>query len=194
MACVTNTCTETAHNDLLGLQWPSPPRNVLVVRKAGSKRIDEAVIDFCKHVQSDYPSINLVLEPRIASTLHESLEKPIYSFPGTDGVSPPALREKVDLLPTMGGDGTILHASSLFATAEHVPPILSFSMGTLGFLGEWKFQEHKRAFREVYMSGAADTRASILDTDADAKTLSGWSSAASPWAARAVLVFSSATG
>lgn len=27
-------------------------------------------------------------------------------------------------------------------------------MGTLGFLGEWKFAEYKRAFREVYMSGA----------------------------------------
>jgi len=27
-------------------------------------------------------------------------------------------------------------------------------MGTLGFLGEWKFKEHKRAFRELFMSGA----------------------------------------
>lgn len=27
-------------------------------------------------------------------------------------------------------------------------------MGTLGFLGEWRFAEYKRAFREVYMSGA----------------------------------------
>ncbi|CZT22039.1 related to NAD kinase /ATP NAD kinase) [Ramularia collo-cygni] len=27
-------------------------------------------------------------------------------------------------------------------------------MGTLGFLGEWKFAEYKRAFREVYVSGA----------------------------------------
>jgi len=27
-------------------------------------------------------------------------------------------------------------------------------MGTLGFLGEWKFEEYKRAWREVYMSGS----------------------------------------
>lgn len=58
------------------------------------------------------------------------------------------------MVTTLGGDGTILHASSLFSTTLHVPPILSFSMGTLGFLGEWKFAEYKRAFREVYMSGA----------------------------------------
>lgn len=64
---------------------------------------------------------------------------------------------------TLGGDGTILHASSLFATAPTVPPVLSFSMGTLGFLSEWKFEEYKRAFREIYMSGAgAGDRSYIL--------------------------------
>jgi NADH kinase len=41
--------------------------------------------------------------------------------------------EKIDLVVTLGGDGTILHASSLFSVAA-VPPVLSFSMGTLGFL------------------------------------------------------------
>jgi NADH kinase len=42
--------------------------------------------------------------------------------------------------------------------------MLSFSMGTLGFLGEWKFEEYKRAFREVYMSGSgAGDRTSVLD-------------------------------
>ena len=39
----------------------------------------------------------------------------------------------IDLVITLGGDGTILHASSLFPTGA-VPPVLSFSMGTLGFL------------------------------------------------------------
>ena len=41
--------------------------------------------------------------------------------------------EKIDLVVTLGGDGTILHASSLFKSGA-VPPVLSFSMGTLGFL------------------------------------------------------------
>ena len=39
----------------------------------------------------------------------------------------------IDLVITLGGDGTILHASSLFKVGA-VPPVLSFSMGTLGFL------------------------------------------------------------
>ncbi|KAL8637752.1 MAG: hypothetical protein Q9228_005012, partial [Teloschistes exilis] len=42
-------------------------------------------------------------------------------------------------------------------------------MGTLGFLGEWKFAEFKRAFREVYMSGAgAGDRSQILGPDSTA--------------------------
>ena len=37
-------------------------------------------------------------------------------------------------------------------------------MGTLGFLSEWRFSEYKRAFREVYMSGAgAGDRTPILE-------------------------------
>jgi len=38
----------------------------------------------------------------------------------------------VDFVITLGGDGTILHTSSLFP--KEVPPIISFSLGTLGFL------------------------------------------------------------
>lgn len=90
----------------------------------------------------------------------------------------------MDLAVTLGGDGTILHASSLFASSQNVPPMLSFSMGTLGFLSEWKFSEYKRAFREVYMSGAGlEGRNGILDdsmpTPAVAESGSGptgWSS------------------
>ncbi len=82
----------------------------------------------------------------------------------TAAASQAAFAQKVDLTATFGGDGTILRASSLFSMAPSVPPILSFSMGTLGFLGEWKFAEFKRAFREVYMSGAgAGDRSKILE-------------------------------
>jgi len=43
------------------------------------------------------------------------------------------LHRTVDAVVTLGGDGTILHATSLFSST-YVPPVLSFSLGTLGFL------------------------------------------------------------
>lgn len=93
--------------------------------------------------------MSIIFEHEVASQLHQKFNFPIYTTHITS-----SLPKKVDLATTLGGDGTILHASSLFSTTTHVPPILSFSMGTLGFLGEWKYSEYKRAFREVYMSGA----------------------------------------
>lgn len=42
------------------------------------------------------------------------------------------LHERVDFVTCLGGDGVILHASNLFRTS--VPPIVSFNLGSLGFL------------------------------------------------------------
>ncbi|KAL8948059.1 MAG: hypothetical protein Q9222_005726 [Ikaeria aurantiellina] len=159
---------ETPHNDLLSLQWPSPPRNILLVQKQSAPAATEALKQFILHIHDTYPNINILLEPDAATELHQSIPFPVHTSTNTHNAvgSPSTLAEKVDLTATFGGDGTILRASSLFSHAHDVPPILSFSMGTLGFLGEWRFAEFKRAFREVYMSGAgAGDRSSILDPD-----------------------------
>ncbi|QSZ34949.1 hypothetical protein DSL72_007811 [Monilinia vaccinii-corymbosi] len=140
----------TRESDLLSLHWPSPPRNMLIIKKDRSPTVSEALLEYAKHIHSNYSNSALIFEQKVAESIHDSLPFPMYTTN-----LPSLFPNKVDMVTTLGGDGTILHASSLFSTTRHVPPILSFSMGTLGFLGEWKFAEYKRAFREVYMSGAA---------------------------------------
>ena len=49
--------------------------------------------------------------------------------------------EKFDLVLTLGGDGTVLFTSWLFQRI--VPPILSFSLGSLGFLTNFEFASYK---------------------------------------------------
>ena len=49
--------------------------------------------------------------------------------------------EKFDLVLTLGGDGTVLYTSWLFQRI--VPPILSFSLGSLGFLTNFGFKSYK---------------------------------------------------
>ncbi|KAI9678019.1 MAG: NAD(+) kinase [Caeruleum heppii] len=49
--------------------------------------------------------------------------------------------EKFDLVLTLGGDGTVLFTSWLFQRI--VPPILSFSLGSLGFLTNFEFAQYK---------------------------------------------------
>jgi len=120
------------------------------------------LLEYVTHLHTTYPSINIILEPESASEIHEQLPFPVYTYASAPKNSTPQhLSDKTDLVCTLGGDGTILRASSLFSHAATVPPILSFAMGTIGFLGEWKFKEYKRAFREVYMSGAADAYAKL---------------------------------
>jgi NAD+ kinase len=55
--------------------------------------------------------------------------------------------EKVDLVLTLGGDGTVLFTSWLFQRV--VPPILSFSLGSLGFLTNFEFDKYKEQLDRV---------------------------------------------
>ncbi|CAK7232228.1 NAD(+) kinase [Sporothrix bragantina] len=49
--------------------------------------------------------------------------------------------EKFDLVITLGGDGTVLFTSWLFQRI--VPPVLSFSLGSLGFLTTFEFERFR---------------------------------------------------
>jgi NAD+ kinase len=55
--------------------------------------------------------------------------------------------EKFDLVLTLGGDGTVLFTSWLFQRI--VPPILSFSLGSLGFLTNFEYDRFKEHLDKV---------------------------------------------
>lgn len=55
--------------------------------------------------------------------------------------------EIFDLVLTLGGDGTVLFTSWLFQRI--VPPILSFSLGSLGFLTNFQFAQYKEALNKI---------------------------------------------
>ena len=57
------------------------------------------------------------------------------------------LHQHVDFVVCLGGDGTILHASSLFQRA--IPPVISFSAGSLGFLTNHSLQNVESDLRGV---------------------------------------------
>jgi NADH kinase len=144
---------ETPASSLLSLHWPQPPRNILIMPKLHAPHVMRSAIEFAQHLAKNYPDLRLIFESRIALDIHESLPFPIFTVVG-NGDPTTILPRKIDVITTLGGDGTILRAASLFSLQPSVPPILSFSMGSLGFLGEWKFDEYKSAWREVYMSGS----------------------------------------
>lgn len=52
-----------------------------------------------------------------------------------------------DLMITLGGDGTVLFASSIFT--KEVPPIVPFALGSLGFLTNFEFQTFKETLKHI---------------------------------------------
>ena len=55
--------------------------------------------------------------------------------------------DKFDLVLTLGGDGTVLFTSWLFQRI--VPPILSFALGSLGFLTNFPFETYKSTLDRI---------------------------------------------
>lgn len=56
-----------------------------------------------------------------------------------------------DFVITLGGDGTVLYASWLFQRI--VPPVLSFALGSLGFLTKFDFEDHAKTLTSAFNEG-----------------------------------------
>ncbi|KAF3910500.1 hypothetical protein AA313_de0203553 [Arthrobotrys entomopaga] len=158
---------ECTNKSLEIIRFPDgkPPNNVLLVQKEGMPSVTEAMVEFAKHLTETHPATNIILEPAVAAELHSTLPFPVYATPYT--TLPPFPNRnpyhlKTSLTVTFGGDGTILHAASIFSTSPVVPPLLSFSLGTLGFLGPWKFADYKTAARAVFTNNARVMRRSRI--------------------------------
>ncbi|KAJ7928475.1 ATP-NAD kinase-like domain-containing protein [Mycena leptocephala] len=122
-----------------------PPQSILIVNKLRTQPVILAIDAFLEYVHATYPGVRV---------FHE--DRPDIPH-GAEVWQPGDKAEKIDLVVTLGGDGTILHASSLFS-ADAVPPVLSFSMGTLGFLLPFHIDDFAKALESVYQG-----KATILD-------------------------------
>ncbi|KIM75822.1 hypothetical protein PILCRDRAFT_826969 [Piloderma croceum F 1598] len=122
-----------------------PPKSILLVNKLRTEPVIQGIAALLAHVNKTYPGVKVFHEDR-------------SDIPnGVDVWVPGANSEKIDLVVTLGGDGTILHASSLFSVGA-VPPVLSFSMGTLGFLLPFHIDDFAKALETVFQG-----KATILD-------------------------------
>ncbi|KAJ1274910.1 hypothetical protein BS78_05G095600 [Paspalum vaginatum] len=125
------------------LMWKSPPKTVLLLKKLGDELMEEAkeVASFLHHQEK----MNVLVEPDVHDTFARI---PGYGFVQTFYTQDTSdLHERVDFVTCLGGDGVILHASNLFRTS--VPPVVSFNLGSLGFLTSHNFEGFKQDLRAV---------------------------------------------
>lgn len=139
------------HLKLHNIIWRHHLQNIYVVKKPWNSSVRDAMIEFIEYVNQNFPDINIIVSEDVADELISENIK-ISKGKGqvtifTGGIND--IVNKTDLIVTLGGDGTILRAVSAFSNSN-VPPVLSFALGTLGFLLPFDFLKFKESFQSVY--------------------------------------------
>ncbi|KAH7959976.1 hypothetical protein HPB49_015763 [Dermacentor silvarum] len=131
------------------LTWHKPPLSVLVIKKT----MDATVVKpFNELVQWLIWVKNMVVfvedaileDPFLKNnkTFLEVKDKLCTFNEGRD-----ELTDRIDFIICLGGDGTLLYASSLFQ--QSVPPVMAFHMGSLGFLTPFDFDNFQDKVNNV---------------------------------------------
>lgn len=123
------------------LVWNARPRRVLVLTKKGPDLLP-SLIEAVRHLVTT-ERVAVMVEPAVHEEVAAAVDVPVETFD-----SPSLLHECVDLVVCLGGDGLILHVSTLFRGP--VPPVLSFNLGSLGFLTPFDFKDFGSNMASVF--------------------------------------------
>uniref|UniRef100_H3D004 NAD(+) kinase n=1 Tax=Tetraodon nigroviridis TaxID=99883 RepID=H3D004_TETNG len=130
------------------LTWNTPPKSVLVIKKIQDASLLEPFKELCIFLAKVknmivYVEKKVLEDPAISSNENfGAITKGFCTFrEDLDNIS-----NLVDFIICLGGDGTLLYASSLF---ESVPPVMAFHLGSLGFLTPFKFDTYQSQVTQV---------------------------------------------
>ncbi|KDP22112.1 hypothetical protein JCGZ_25943 [Jatropha curcas] len=144
-----NITTAERHSKQISLKWESKPQTVLIFTKPNSISVRILCSAMLRWLEEN-KKLNIYVEPRVRGEL--LTESSYFNFVKTwkDDKEISLLHKKVDLVVTLGGDGTVLWAASMFKGP--VPPIVPFSLGSLGFMTPFH-SEHYRDCLDSILRG-----------------------------------------
>ncbi|KAH9608787.1 hypothetical protein KSS87_019680 [Heliosperma pusillum] len=141
-----NISTTERSSKQIFLKWVSRPQTVIVLTKPDSTSVRLLCSELVRWLK-EQKKLHIFVEPRVQSELLD--ESSYFSFVQTweNDREFMLLNTKVDLVVTLGGDGTVLWAASLFKGPS--PPIVPFSMGSLGFMTPFYSEHFKESLDSV---------------------------------------------
>lgn len=144
------------------LTWHKPPLTVLVIKKVHDLAVIQPFIDLVKwliyekHMLVFVEASVLEEDYLLLNPSYQLVKEKLCTFKeGKDD-----LTDKIDFIVCLGGDGTLLYASSLFQ--QSVPPVMAFHLGSLGFLTPFEFDNFEEQVTNVLEGHAALTLRSRL--------------------------------
>ncbi|KAM1000436.1 hypothetical protein ACFX2A_007183 [Malus domestica] len=135
-----NITTAERSSKQIALKWESQPQTVIILTKPNSTSVRILCAEMVRWL-SEQKKLNIYVEPRVRAEL--LTESSYFNFVHTwkDETEIMLLHTKVDLVVTLGGDGTVLWAASMFKGP--VPPIVPFSLGSLGFMTPFHSERYR---------------------------------------------------
>ncbi|KAK3026355.1 hypothetical protein RJ639_042652 [Escallonia herrerae] len=142
-----NITTAERSSKQISLKWESAPQTVLILTKPNSASVRILCADMVRWLK-EQRRLNIYVEPRVKLEL--LTESSYYSFVKTwqSDKEILLLHMKVDLIVTLGGDGTVLWAASMFKGP--VPPIVPFSLGSLGFMTPFHSEHYRECLDAIF--------------------------------------------
>ncbi|XP_032118013.1 NAD kinase isoform X1 [Sapajus apella] len=137
------------------LTWNKAPKSVLVIKKMRDASLLQPFKELCTYLMEEnnmivYVEKKVLEDPAIASDeSFGAVKKKFCTFrEDYDDIS-----NRIDFIICLGGDGTLLYASSLFQGS--VPPVMAFHLGSLGFLTPFSFENFQSQVTQVIEGNAA---------------------------------------
>lgn len=116
------------------LTWYKAPMTVLCIKKVRDAAVIAPFIRMVRWFSSEknmvvYVESAVLQDPLLTNNPgFGTIKDKLMTFSeGKDDIS-----DRIDFIVCLGGDGTLLYASSLFQ--QSVPPVMAFHLGSLGFL------------------------------------------------------------
>ncbi len=132
---------ELSARSMTKLTWLTPPRTALIVKKPNDDGAEEALCRVAAFLKAE--GLKVLVEPAVAAATGCARGCADTWTPEQAAL----LGNCVDFCVCLGGDGTILWAAGLFG--KGVPPVISYAMGSLGFLTPFVIEDHHRSLRMV---------------------------------------------
>lgn len=155
------------------LLWTSAPRTVLLVKKCSDERVTAQMLEIATWLTARGVRVlveeNVQVEMPDYDSFSAETGLPRPDFAGAEDsvvkhitVAPSALLtdDRHSATVTLGGDGTLLHLANLFngdceERSARPPPVVSFGMGTLGFLTPFDVANYKEILGCILRANSA---------------------------------------
>ncbi|KAK9824097.1 hypothetical protein WJX72_007721 [[Myrmecia] bisecta] len=124
------------------LVWKSRPRCVMILKKLG-KDLHGEFMETLRYLGEE-EGMRVLVEPHEYAQLDTRGLEYVSTFSEEEC---DRLHTYTDFVVCLGGDGVLLHASYLFKSA--IPPVISFNLGSLGFLTNHEHRNFKDDLRGV---------------------------------------------